>query len=1670
MAMAGSAIGQTVYFRTQRTRVTVPLNSTNSTVITNLVHVTGLGGVPVDFSVTGLPDGAGVTLTDTNGTPLLSTLDDTNLCVTLNTTNIAEGVYTFSLNGTGGATNSVALVLQAAHVWNGQIASAGPWSQATNWLTGVPAASSDVVFMDSGTQTNNFTNSIVDSDVTIASLRFAQTGVTNDAAPDTTARPTTHTIQIATGKTLSVTGTNGFRFLRDNLSDNSPNSDFPPLYGMAVNIGGTNAALVVSNDNANFALTIEAQAANTLDMSTLARFNARVNRVGLGDYSLYPNFWSYDANGYNGIPRRFIPTVNLARTNVVTALWADPNNYTNAEDRLYSMAFVGSVYSGTTTIPVWNLGITNVFLMDSVCLVGANQQGTVQFNPAFAPAIPCYAYFRSTNNGRMSMFAISDDAGTNYSGSNIKSFINFGGNGGSVDILTDRFYMTRDRELLSSDGNFQGQLYMGKGIIDANTAILGYQQFTNRSTNVTTYRGWCQASITVSNTAVFKVNNALELGYATETAPLAEPDQNRGVINIGPGGTVRAGTILFGGPTKASSGSAINMSGGATLIVSNTIAGPDGALPSLNMSDSVLVLNLNGANTDPYVYVTNLVCGGLTNQINLASITGVTSYPTQYALIKYTTASANFSAKIPAGQFGFVLNNTANSTIDVYLFTNAPKSLVWRGNNSADWDTTTANWVLSGTTTPATFSQGDIVAFDDTALNTAVNVVGGVFPGQITVNNTTKNFSFSGAPISGTAKAIKLGTGKLTFNGPCENSLALTNGTVEVGQSGSIGSVTAVAGTVFTNAGTAFGLTSLGTAYNGGAISGPVTINAGVFVNSSYINTRPGTLFITNSIMTNTADGVIDVAVGNWTVENRATLANFGTVNNLNGRLNVNSGGVLFGTGSVIDPNSTAPNPDGRTAINAGALLSPGAAVANSIGAFTAGGRFDLNIANGVPAKLLVEVDLNNPQVNDVVAVDLWNNMLGMIVMTNIDPAAGGFKSGQTFLVVSNNNGPTIPFTPDVANQMPIISPPMPGPGLHWQLASLRTNGVIGVTNSLIWRGNVSGDWDSTTANWAAGALYSDGNGVLFDDSASGATVVNLTTSLAPGANPNDTNNPLVMPALIISNAVNNYTFTGAGRISGRGGLYKTGPGTLTINIRSNDYSGPTVIDGGVVEVPWLAGWNQVCSLGNQGSGGTASGNRAPIFLDGSTLRYLGTNTATDRHVFINSGGATLDVSLATTILTNSGRFSGLGGLTKAGLGAVHLSDGNNNYAGATTVSAGVLRVAASGAASTNTINLAGGGLQYAGGGFSLNNPINIAGSGSSILVSNANNVSGGAWSGSGDVALANTGQFTFNASLSGFSGAVSFGNSTGSFRFNNATNKNDCLGSAAASFDLGTGTAALSNLNGGNLTYDLGALSGGPNTVLAGRSSNTVNWAARTVYSIGANGSNTVFNGRILDGLDVVSVTKVGSGTLLLNGNNGYTGATTVSAGTLGGTGTFLSPVTVQAGGTLAPGTSIGTMAISNSLTLGGTLQVEVSRNGGALNNDKIVGLTSVTFGGSLVVSNIGPDSLMQGHSFQLFSTGGAGNFSSITPPLTGGLSWSFDPTTGILSVAGPQPQLTFGRSGGNIVFSWAGTGFRLQAQTNAITTGISNNWSDYPGGGTSPVVVPIDAANGTVFFRLSN
>src|SRR5215469_9402664 len=109
MILGHSALAQSaaaVRFTFVQDRITVPLNSSNVTSITNVLQLVNAAS-NANFTVTGLPAGATAVLTDTNGNAELSTDSSTNLVLTLDTTNVAEGVYNFNLNVAGIDTNGL---------------------------------------------------------------------------------------------------------------------------------------------------------------------------------------------------------------------------------------------------------------------------------------------------------------------------------------------------------------------------------------------------------------------------------------------------------------------------------------------------------------------------------------------------------------------------------------------------------------------------------------------------------------------------------------------------------------------------------------------------------------------------------------------------------------------------------------------------------------------------------------------------------------------------------------------------------------------------------------------------------------------------------------------------------------------------------------------------------------------------------------------------------------------------------------------------------------------------------------------------------------------------------------------------------------------------------------------------------------------------------------------------------------------------------------------------------------------------------------------------------------------------------------------------------------------------------------------------------------------------
>ncbi len=284
---------------------------------------------------------------------------------------------------------------------------------------------------------------------------------------------------------------------------------------------------------------------------------------------------------------------------------------------------------------------------------------------------------------------------------------------------------------------------------------------------------------------------------------------------------------------------------------------------------------------------------------------------------------------------------------------------------------------------------------------------------------------------------------------------------------------------------------------------------------------------------------------------------------------------------------------------------------------------------------------------------------------------------------------------------------------------------------------------DGTKINIAGGVLNSNLAAALGTfaavDVASGATF-NVGATQQLGALSGAAGGSVAIGAgftLTIGNT-NNLSSTFGGVLSGAtGNLVKAGTGTLSFT-NNNTYGGTTAVNAGTLQlnaasntlpsatVLTLANANNVATLDLNGHnqtlpgftiGGASNGTSTQGIVNvgtGGTLTlagnvtYTSTNnpTATQQ---INLG--TLDLGAATRTFTigdstaTAADFSissliQNGGIAKAGAGTLVLSNASNTYAGGTSVTAGLISVAADSALgdpTAGTLTLNGGGLQVTG-------------------------------------------------------------------------------------------------------------------------------------------------------------------------------------------------------------------------------------------------------------------------------------------------------------------------------------------------------------------------------------
>ena len=1064
---------QTVRFRSSLVGVTVPLNLNGTVVITNQVSLSGTGGAYVDLSVSGLPTGATVTsITDTNGNPLPvdsglpATTISTNILVTLTLNNVAEGLYTLNLNGAGAAVNNWSFYLQVGYLWSGtDFFFSGPntnWTDTGNWVGGVvPPDGSDVVFGQLGATNAVNTNIIVNQNESIGSLRFAPTNSTQKF----------YTMLIQDGVTLAMTNNNGFSMLKDYLNL------YSGLGGLTVTIAGGNGTMAVSNENANVTVYADNSQASTLDMSGLGSFISDVSRVGLGDYTLLPFYRNFnDQNGYSGRPNSPLVTVNLARTNVIRSLYVDPNNYTNADSRSYSFSWMkGSELSGSSTVPNFNLGISNIFYVDSALFIGANSRGNLQFNSIFAASNPV-CVFRGTNGGRMSVFTVSDGAATNTANSNIKATIDF--SRGTLDMLVDRFYVARDRKLIVSGGtpSYQGGFVMGNGIVDANSAVIGFREYNQTNTTPASGGfGSTEGSIIVQSNGVFKVNTTLTLGSSVNTNSAARQyaanNLEYGQATIANGGTLIANTILVGGPVYgASRNNFIVISNSATMIISNTVAGTNQYLDLFSLNNgSTNQMAIDGSFSGAYIFATNVNFNTTTthNVIRIASVNNLSSFPVQLPLISHVAGTIGSLPDVvmPSGYTGTLTDNGPGSTIDLIISTRTPSHLLWRGT-TANWDLTSPNWLDQDTGLTTNFNNFDVVAFDNAGgYPTTISVTANVITTAINMTNSSLNYTFnaSGGQISGSATFTKSGAGQLDVELATTAAYVINQGSMIVGGGGSASGVTLAANTVLTSSGTInSGVNCAGTAtINSGNVNGSLTVlNGGVVTNQS--NIRHGTITLQpGSFLYNGGSGTLDDFASS-TVSSNATLINDG------GYIGSPTGGyiqTLAVSGTLKDIGTGGyPSMSLQTlTINPGGSFMPGG---DAIGSTEI--RPPLGASANNPGRVILSIGSTNvvyidPGANNNTTLlsgyqDFGPSQSGQlqngctIVINKV--GASSYSNGQYFRLFQDwngaNSGNPIP-SGTATNSFPIIIPSNPGPGLVWDLSHLwnpmndGTWGYIGV-------------------------------------------------------------------------------------------------------------------------------------------------------------------------------------------------------------------------------------------------------------------------------------------------------------------------------------------------------------------------------------------------------------------------------------------------------------------------------------------------------------------------------------------------------------------------------------------------------------------------------------------------
>lgn len=904
-------------------------------------------------------------------------------------------------------------------------------------------------------------------------------------------------------------------------------------------------------------------------------------------------------------------------------------------------------------------------------------------------------------------------------------------------------------------------------------------------------------------------------------------------------------------------------------------------------------------------------------------------------------------------QFALLVSATAN-----------PRDLSWVGDNATNaWDNATPNWkTTSGMAT--TFSTGDTALFDDRGSATPQVALSGTQTTGSVLFTGSKNYTLGGTgSIASTGALTKAGGTTLTINATTSFALG-----------------------AFLNGGET--ILAPGGSLSGGAIR----FTGGSTLTSNHTNDNSNTLSLNPNIE------VAAGAVGNINLSQRVnvngSLSGGGTFNifspsNLGTEGRVYLDGASAGcTGTVnLSGGATAPGNAGRIAFraNGGSFNGFGSAKVNLAG-------IDLFTTNnsGGNTYALGELggDVNSRLRGNYLAgggATTWSigslntsTTFAGVVMDGIVGTSGLTKTGAGTLTLSGAssytgatavNGGTLFVSGSLGNTTATLASGARFAGngsLAGAVNALSGSTLAGAfiisgatttsSGATVSPGNTTGEKAVLTT---AGGLSVTAGTLVFDLSNSPAgtndrIAVTGGTGFLAGTNTFQIN---MVDGVLGSGNYKLIDCAAAIPLGVQSGMVMTlamnAPSTTRQSFGLNRTSSGAA--GGYVR---LTVTNDISSLvwtGANGSNwdlnttanfsGGASGDNKFYNLDKVTFNDTAANRTATLASALEPSEVVVDNDGAAYTFNGAGSLTGGAVLKKRGAGILTLSNtAANSHTGGTDIEEGTL------ALGNTTALLGGGAIRLMGGTLALpnagtflsnsvlvsaNSAVSSPFSGNSTILNSTSNTL--ASSGEPTLSLAGVnGILSINGSMSNYSGMIAFGSGSGMLRLNsNSVGSNDVnFGSAATHFNLGTGSATLSNRN-GDITIQLGALSGGSNTHLNGRQSGSGN--TTTTYVIGGKNLSTVFGGSISNANDLngLALAKTGTGVLTLGGNSNFTGSIAVNQGELAITGNTVvsGNGNVESGASLSlAGGTLGAQTLDADGSLGGygTINGEVTSSGG--------------------------------------------------------------------------------------------------------------------------------------------